>query len=390
MKISEKDNKIMAFATYFQICMLMTQLLLYKVFYGGEPNLILHLFIVVIAGLPMIRCATIWAKNCLGEVVGVYLICGIILLINIIMFPENRDYQFLFFLDFFFMCLPSMVNVRLIDNKNHIDLFIKLSLVVLVLGEIYFVLDRIQGVSVENDYSMSYSYYMLLPSLAFVYLFNKSGRTIFLLLFGFPFLSMTIIGSRGAVIASAVFFVIAILFTKKKRVFKVIAIALGLGIAFSFNELLVYIGKITSSFGINSRTLYLLQTGQLISHDSGRVSIWYNAIRIIEDNWFTGAGLGADYRILGIYSHNIFLDLLIHFGAIFGGIAILLMITVMIVGFIKAEDKLLYMMLFCYGFIPILVSGTYLSASSFWVYIGHCLHCIGIHLFIRKKLVRIE
>lgn len=84
-----------------------------------------------------------------------------------------------------------------------------------------------------------------------------------------------------------------------------------------------------------------------------------------------GHGIGAEYTILGTYSHNIFLDIILQGGFIFGGLFIILFIFKAIMAFVNEEDKLFFFVLFCYGFVPLLISGSYLSSMSFWIFLGY-------------------
>ena len=58
----------------------------------------------------------------------------------------------------------------------------------------------------------------------------------------------------------------------------------------------------------NSRTMFLLQEGELISHDSGREENVYSIVRpLIMERPIFGWGIGSDrYFLDGAYSHYIF------------------------------------------------------------------------------------
>lgn len=127
--------------------------------------------------------------------------------------------------------------------------------------------------------------------------------------------------SRGcgiSVIALAI--IIIIIDTKKKHN--------SISIKFSIITIIIITGililrEFTSYFIINSNipilhgsTLDKLMTG-MISDDNGRIEILTLAVELYKSNWITGVGMGKDRQIIGyVYPHNIFIEILLHFGLI--------------------------------------------------------------------------
>jgi len=85
-----------------------------------------------------------------------------------------------------------------------------------------------------------------------------------------------------------------------------------------------------------------------------------------------GWGLAGEVSILGAYSHNFFIEIMISSGVILGSIIIMIYIYHLIknIQLSNKESRLLIIFWFSIGFIPLLVSGTYLTSIQFWVLLG--------------------
>lgn len=225
--------------------------------------------------------------------------------------------------------------------------------------------------NLDETYSMSFGYSMLLPAM---FLFSQQGyidKAMSILLF---FLIL-IDGSRGPVVVAAIFYAYYTLFLSsgktKRRIFLTIAISAVVA---------VMILPRMESFQ-NSRTMFLLQEGELISHDSGREENVYSVVlpKIMESP-IVGWGLGGDrYFLDGSYSHNIFIEVFIHYGIFVGTALFLWLLFYCIRMFFSSRTKQIpgeremFVMMFLYGFVPMLVSGSYLTNFSFAIFIGYLI-----------------
>jgi O-antigen ligase len=128
--------------------------------------------------------------------------------------------------------------------------------------------------------------------------------------------------------------------------------------------------------GVSSRTAYLLFSGQFIEHDSGRNEIWNSAFTLINQEPIIGWGIGAANKIIGTYPHQIFLDLWLSFGYLFGTIvAILLLIPFRKVFLnISATPEHLYLLqIFTSMSISLLFSSTLFTNYYFFIALGVAL-----------------
>jgi O-antigen ligase len=127
---------------------------------------------------------------------------------------------------------------------------------------------------------------------------------------------------------------------------------------------------------ITSRTLNMIMEGN-IADFSTRINLYKTTWSSILEQPFVGHGLYSDRIILdGSYSHNIFLELFHNFGLIIGSALIaILLLKVMRVYYLsdRNQKKLLILFLF-YGFVPLLVSQSYLNYAPFGLFIGSLIH----------------
>nr|WP_300305459.1 O-antigen ligase family protein [uncultured Anaerostipes sp.] len=179
------------------------------------------------------------------------------------------------------------------------------------------------------SYSLSFGYRMILPCLIFIYNYIKNRNTLSLILSIVVFGMIFIGGSRGQLVCIAAFICLILFrfYSQSNNIHKCVII-LCLFIFFiiiSFigvQNILNIIGNILESMGISSRTLDSLLTRNF-TDDNSRFLIWGRAINAIKNGGFFGYGVYGDRPIISSmhyagYCHNIFLELMVNFGAVIG------------------------------------------------------------------------
>ena len=175
----------------------------------------------------------------------------------------------------------------------------------------------------------------------------------------------TIFGSRGAVLCVAGYLLFCVIyFTRKKQRFYLIIIG-GLitgVITMCFTTMIQYFVSILNTLGIPSYTLTNILRGSFF-YSNARLVLYKKMLEAIAENpW--GYGLGYDRTIggsAGLYAHNMFLELFISFGIIFGGIIAVFIVCIYIYMFIKCKsgDYLALFSVFAVpGFIMLQLSGS--------------------------------
>lgn len=280
----------------------------------------------------------------------------------------------------------SEEDFRLFDKLTILSSFSVLTTVIVSL---------ISGFSFEASWmDNQFIPYTLLPHIALVTasLFKKF-RPIkgIIVLIGFSF--MLFMGNKGSVISYIIYALVLIVYQTsslkpKKRFFYIFLFISVIVLLFctrlsdiSLNALYQY----AQSHGMSIRILsYLIGKSNLSNFDSGRISIQKILLVAIRQNPL-GYGLASDVFLTGgeNYAHNIIIELIVEFG-VFGGGSI---ITLLIYRFIRAlrissdnwhMTKFLWL-LFCVSFIKLLISGTYLSDTYFYMFLGCMAEINKVH-----------
>jgi hypothetical protein len=232
----------------------------------------------------------------------------------------------------------------------------------------------------HTGYNMSLGYSLLFPALFYINYIKEKRHYIFLALINIGVIIFA--GSRGPVLCLAIY-LLFIYFAKKgiKSKGGVIAFSLiilfGLVLILNFSAIMQWIVDTLDEHGIYSRTLSYLAYRTFYS---GREEIWSEAVHRIAEKAFTGWGIGYDNSaMIGLIPHNLFLELLISYGCIFGSmISIVVIICIWKKALISSIKKTIYsdigIMLLSIGFIPLMISFTYLTWPYFWLLLAFCLN----------------
>lgn len=366
--MTNKGDIILSFAAFFHIAVLIFQELLDKL------NIISHeesrLICIFIASIPMLAASFYIVKRNLILLIVIYSSITILALLNLILFPENKVYlnQGLFNILFVnipcLLCLASVKDIKILSK-----VLVGVSFCIFAIGLAYIIL-LWAGKMEFSGYSLTFSYYLLLPSLVFVSQRNIIYTFLFLIVCFFMFL----VGSRGALFAAILYYFILILFDKNSRMRLIFAASILL-IFILTQQLYKFLSIIIETTDISSRTLELLLSGN-IGQDTGRFSDYKIVWEAVLQNPFWGHGLFGDRVLLnGIYSHNLFLEIFLNFGFFWGSIMIIIVLMAAIMSFNSStfEYKRLLLMFFCYCIVPLMFSLSYLSFPHFYIFLGFIL-----------------
>lgn len=251
----------------------------------------------------------------------------------------------------------------------------------------------------QTAYDLNYGYDHLLVLAVFVCCAFKEGKKRYLFLAGVSFVEILLGGSRGPLIGVAILLLIIYFrykenFNKWMRIliFTLFACLVIIYLFFGIHVILNAIGTVLEQVlgETSSRTLSLLIEGEMqdILNDSGRTRLYNMAIEMIKDG-FWGYGVYGDRYIIGRvywvgYCHNIFLELLIDFGWIIGGIFCVIGIsgTLKMLIACKNESWWSCFVIFLIPSTKLLLSGSYWYLEAFWA-------CIAIY-FMYRKCIRSE
>lgn len=230
-----------------------------------------------------------------------------------------------------------------------------------------------------EDEDMSRAYSLLLAVLfAINYAFDKKKLiAIFFSIVGF--LLLLSLGTRGPIMISLAFIISKIFFSTKKRggYFVVVALLLLMWFVNSpyWNVFLIFFQNIISSLGFSTRVIDLTIQGETLTHYSERDEIFTLLISKIKESPLIGWGVYGEWQFVGWSAHNMYLEILVHFGIITGGLIILWMFFIAIKAFVSSKAtpvRGLVLMFACNVFVRGVFGGTFLSFPTFLM-IGYCL-----------------
>lgn len=367
-----KGDLYLSFVVLFQMIVTTIQLLLPLL--GLASTEIAATYRVAITFLTYIPGIVIVMRRRLVSLLMAFASYFILLLISYAFFPASHRFiessQAVSLTPIAILTMLFMMSIR--DFGNFKKMLLIVSRIAVFISLLYVVAHTLSPFREFDDtYSMAFGYSMLLPAM---FLFTQQrylDEAASLLLFVLILLD----GSRGPFLVLGIFYVFYTLFLSLKKT-KMRMILVG-GVAAA---VAIMILPQLDSFQ-NSRTMYLLQGGELVSHDSGRNEKMYSVIipHIVERP-LLGWGLGADrYFLGGAYSHNIFLEVYLHYGIFIGSFLFLWLFCYCLRIYRSPlmrnipSEKEMFIIMFLYGFIPKLFSGSYLIDFPFAIFMGYLL-----------------
>lgn len=306
-----------------------------------------------------------------------YVVAVFIFVLHYIFFPENRIFIATLIIPFFFMVLPSFIYaLSLRDLLIFKNIMEKTSCIVFWTGALLGTLVFFTKASI-GSYSMSLSYYMLLPAVVSLNKLFRKRTVIDSIIFILSLAIIISLGSRGPILCIVVFILLKILRPNFRTSYKKTIIFLNfLGISavvlIFFKEIIKAMYNALLGYGIHSRTLYLflMDSGFYLSSRSSKYQI---VIEEIIKSPILGIGLAGDRRAAnGIYVHNLFIELISDFGLIIG-IFLCIFILYFILKLLLIKDKNkrdIFIIWVSLGFVPLMMSGSYLTNINFAIFMG--------------------
>ena len=333
------------------------------------------IIIAVIASLPW------FVKNIRGVDTLFYVGIVILYLVTMIAFPNNKD----FMVENWWRILISVaafyfVGLAYSHKDCSKDLF-WCSAVGVFLVFLYQLYKLNSGIALEED--NMYVAYNVLPSMMYllyyaVYRDRKSYWIVALASIGVMF----IFGTRGpilcAIVFMAVYFLHRTIVSGKKRNYLLLLLVICLLIVFAvFDEwlvkLVIRVANIFSRFGFSTRIFDFFIAGEATT-SLGREYLTQETIRAIINNPIKGYGFTGDQYLLGVYCHNLFLELWCHFGVIGGSLILLALLGLSVAALFKSakNEKIFYLVLMFISmvYVKLLLSSSYTLEPYFYFMIG--------------------
>jgi O-antigen ligase len=304
----------------------------------------------------------------------------------------------------FLVCIPGFYLGRYVTRYDKI---LNKSKILVFLSFVYSILFMLYA-NISSDY-LSASYLMLIPTLLSLIHFLSKKNFIYFIVTIFNIIVILTLGARGAILAVTIFLIFLMVLNPLSRGKKLLSISIPLSVFLFF----LFFWAISSDFLFNyfpnSRTLSLLSSGSFFE-SSVRLTMYKYSISYSISNPIKFSGLFADRIILfeafgrsnllgfylsdeaigGMYAHNIFIEIILQFGVIFGFFVIYFLLKPILKALKKTllnnEYKQyfrLYLVFLVSGLVYLMFSGSYLITPNFWL-------LLGFSLSIKRKGIKVK
>lgn len=245
---------------------------------------------------------------------------------------------------------------------------------------------------IEDNMGASYN---VLPSILYLFYWAIFYHKIRYWLISFVGLLLCFMfGTRGPMLICFIFVLGGILFKLiwSKAVFTkifVTTVALFLSLLLFCGDNLIkiigWLSRLVENLGMSTRIFDLFLEGEIVN-STGRDRLAEKVITAILQEPIWGYGIMGDWVITGnIYVHNIFLEMWCQFGLILGTIILAVVIGLplyVMFKYLRKKDVFLFMfMLFCMVFVKLMLSGTYLTETYFFLLLG-----LSVGYFRRNRI----
>lgn len=289
-------------------------------------------------------------------------------LFNYNVFLKQRLYEFVIY---------GIVSIFLFSKVEDNKRFLKcLASISTVLFFIYF-LDPFYNYKFYSDY-MNFGLICMLPIFCTCSIARRIFKSkIYTIISLLSFIELFLFANRGATLSAVVIEFFLYFFDQKptfKTIFKnLVFIVIIFIIYFNFSTILSkgidFLGNHNlSSYSLNS--IYQI-LGSNYNALSGRDIIWKNAIIFFKDSVLFGHGIASFDASYGMYTHNLFLEVLTSFG-LFGFIVLLILMVKYLKKLFSLKqrsDRYLYILFFVVGIVPLLFSIYTFKWQYFWIFV---------------------
>ena len=316
--------------------------------------------------------------------VGVIVFISSAIFFSCLLYPINATYLLDSnnFWNTIFPCLRYyIVGLIAMPNKKTMDCIGKASCVAILVETLFVIMYMMpRGLMQSDDMSRAYQ---ILPNILFSinYALNNKEKGAWLCsIIGVIYVCS--MGTRGPLVVILVYYFIKFLQQHGKT--KAYTITLGVafitaGIIFINSQFYIstlYSAKnIFSSFGLSTRIIDLAINNEVVTHTSGRDEIYDLLRQKISEQPVLGYGVYGEWQWIHWNAHNIFLEIMVHYGVILGSILLLWIAYTIINSYRKSttnEARDMILIWVCFVFVRGIFGGSYLQFGIFFL-VGFCL-----------------
>ncbi len=327
--------------------------------------------------------------------------CLVVYCAHYLLFPDSRYYYDRNGTEFVFAALPFyFVGVALNDDHQTsiLELFYKTSVITIYAFIFYRLFVSAMDSRTLRSGDMN-SAYNLLPHVCLVCAFLMRKPCVKRAIpFALGCLMLLLCGSRGPVLCIFVFTTVMFFMNISLKNPKLwIALMLLAAAAVAFGDLIEilieYTRDIADIFGLSTRVLDKYEVGDF-TVSVGRDVIREKVLTAVAEQPIIGLGIYGDRHVAGgQYAHNVFIEILAHYGYLIGVILLVCLAVLLLraLRFAKSQSQpdtilILFLLLGCN--LKLFVSGTYMAEPFFFFLIGYSAALVRRKRYMDAALLR--
>lgn len=316
-----------------------------------------------------------------------YILAVLVILVTMFLVEENAVYLEKYLVRILINTIPLYflgLSYRHEEFKETMFFVSALSMLVMAAYQVYKVASG--RLMVADDMDAAYKALPAVMYLIYYAFVNKKIKYWVLALIGI--VSIFLYGTRGPVACILVLLLggVVLQFTRNRNaLMKVVLLILVGGVVFliSFSNFLIEAASDLSEFfselGFSTRVFNTFIEGAF-TESTARESIFSRTLDAIMRKPIAGHGVMGDWVIFKIYCHNLFLELLCHYGVFLGTafFAMLVLIPLRTL-FIYRKNHSFLMFLFafvCISYVKLMFTGSYLFETNLYFLLGICVSCL--------------
>lgn len=303
-----------------------------------------------------------------------YVLFLVVFLIQYVLFPANQDELNKSVSFFLIWTLPMYFLGLGYDQRVLFKVLTYISLVSIISMAFYKLVLNV-GYMEQNEMSEDmFASYNLLPHLLLTLsVALKTKKPLFILSAIIGILLLFSFGTRGPLVCLILFLMLYLFFLQdRKWSSRVIIFSIGIVMLISMNYWQDWLFRFLDSFGMSNRIIDKFDEG-ILFESSARDNIRSSLLAYISSGPLWGFGICGDRILVGTYSHNLLLELVVSFGIVFGFVLFVYLTLLLIRGGFGAklwEDKVFWLVLFCGSYVHLMFSGTFLNEPFLFLLIG--------------------
>ncbi len=363
----------------------------------GDNEMYVEPFIKVILFFAMLLCVYRFAGRLKFRVVIFTVIAIVVIVLNCILFPKTIFPFLRVARSFILNAWPIIIIVLNIEKFEYLkNALIKISKFIGWISLITILLAP-AGIfdSKWNAEYFNLGYSCFLPTLMLVVDAMEQRKVIGWFLTAVMLIFLVLYGNRTPLLGIALFimyYVVSYLKINHKKTELAMLLFLGvsfiLGISLTYQQILTFLYERLSLSGIYSRTLMLASLTYSGNNDP-RVSIMNRAFEEIKKDPFLVRGISSDVLALGVYPHNIFIEILFQFGIVIGSILILVVIRCIIKTLrmdIRNDYEIVCTVLMFSSVVQLMFSLSFWNSTYFWLWFLLVSISVRKHKYTQSEL----